>query len=103
MIDIALGGIPFEKRALARATDHKFDDSVVLRTCSAEDLIVLKAFAGRDRDWADIAGVLLRSGQVLDRELIWTEVTPLLELKGEPDSASRLRTLLDDDTELGRW
>lgn len=102
-IDIALGGIPFENRALARATYHKFEDSVVLRTCSSEDLIVLKAFTGRDRDWADIAGVLLRSGQILNRQLIRTEITPLLELKGEPDSASRLRALLDDDTRLGRW
>ncbi|MGH8906536.1 MAG: hypothetical protein ACRD0K_08470 [Egibacteraceae bacterium] len=44
-IDIALGAVPFEERAVERATDYEFDDDVVLRTCSAEDLVVFKAFA----------------------------------------------------------
>jgi hypothetical protein len=31
-----------------------------IRTCSAEDLIVYKAFADRPRDWVDVKGILLR-------------------------------------------
>ena len=57
-------------------------------TCSAEDLIVLKAFAGRDRDWADIEGILMRRAGQLDEPLVFQELTPLLQLKGETTDAS---------------
>lgn len=95
-IDIALGAVPFEVRAVKRATDHAYDDGVVLRTCSAEDLVIFKAFAGRDRDWADIRGIVMRHGPELDDELIWEELTPLLELKKAPEDMSKLRTILGD-------
>lgn len=93
-LDVALGAIPFERRAADRSTDYAFDDEAVLRTCGAEDLIVLKAFAGRDRDWADIRGIAMRSGPKLNRELIWEELLPLLELKGSTDAEERLRAIL---------
>ena len=34
-------------------------DGVTLTTCSADDLIVHKAFAGRDLDWGDVERVLI--------------------------------------------
>ena len=64
---------------------------MALRTCSAEDLVVLKAFAGRDVDWLDIGGVAVRQAGRLDERLIFRELEPLLELKGSLDSADRLR------------
>lgn len=39
-IDVALGALPFEERAVADASDWRVDDQTVLRTCSAEDLVV---------------------------------------------------------------
>ncbi len=39
--DIALGGLPFEEEAVNRATDYAYADGVVLRVCSAEDLVVM--------------------------------------------------------------
>ena len=50
-IDVALGALPFEESVVARATPFAFPGDAPLRTCSAEDLIVLKAFAARARDW----------------------------------------------------
>lgn len=92
-VDIALGAMPFEERAAARATD--FDLGVgVVTTCSAEDLIVHKAFANRDKDWLDIAGISVRQRAHLDREQIWTELSPLLELRDDPSIEPRLRRLL---------
>ena len=44
-IDVALGALPFEESVVARATRFAFPGDVALRTCSAEDLVVLKAFA----------------------------------------------------------
>ena len=93
-VDVALGALPFEVRAAQRASSWEVSSDASLTTCSAEDLVVHKAFAGRDRDWADIEGVVARQGGRLDEALIWTEVTPLLELKAAPESAARLTALL---------
>ena len=68
-----------------------------ITTCSAEDLIVLKAFAGRALDWHDIEGVIIRQGRQLDEELIWSELLPLLDLKGAPEDAIKLRALLANE------
>jgi hypothetical protein len=93
-IDVALGAILFEERMVTRASDFTIEAGVTLRTCSAEDLVVLKAFAGRDKDWLDIEGVAVRQAGRLDEALIWTELDPLLALKGAPEAATRLRAIL---------
>jgi hypothetical protein len=46
-MDIALGAMPFEERTIERSSLAELVPSAILRTCSAEDLIVHKAFAGR--------------------------------------------------------
>lgn len=95
-LDIALGAMPFEQRAVARATPYRFTDGATLVTCSAEDLVVMKAFGGRMRDWADIEGIVLRQGERLDQELIRREVRPLLELKDAVGDLDRVDALLED-------
>lgn len=93
-VDLSLGALPFEERLVERASPWTVGDQHDLLTCSAEDLIVLKAFAGRDRDWADIAGIVERQAGHLDRALIWSELRPLLEAKEEPtDAEDRLQRL----------
>ena len=62
-------------------------------TCSAEDLVVLKAFASRPQDWIDIEKIIIRQSHNLDRHLIRTEPTPLIELKDEPGILIRLEGL----------
>jgi len=93
-IDVALGAMPFEERATDRATDFVLQGGVALTMCSAEDLVVFKAFAGREKDRLDIEGIALRQLGRLDEKLIWTELTPLLGLKAAPDAAARLRVIL---------
>ena len=93
-IDVALGAMPFEERATDRATDFVLQEGVSLKTCSAEDLVVFKAFAGREKDWLDIEGIALRQHGRLDETLIWTELNPILELKDAPEAAARLRAIL---------
>lgn len=48
-IDIALGGMPFETSSVERASEAEFLPGVSLLTCSAEDLVVHKAFIRRSR------------------------------------------------------
>ncbi len=83
-IDIALGGLPFEEESIARSSEAEFLPGVSLRTCSAEDLIVYKAFAARPKDWIDLEGILLRQ-RTLDWSYIEKQLKPLLELKEEPE------------------
>ena len=91
-IDVALGGIPFEERCVARATEFDFGD-VRLLTCSAEDLVVLKAFAGRPQDWVDIESVAVRRHRVLDWNLVFEELKPLAAVRDVPGLLDRLRDL----------
>jgi len=93
-LDVSLGAMPFEERAVERASRFAIGETAWLLTCSAEDLIVFKAFAGRDKDWLDIEGVALRQDRALREDLIWQELEPLLALKESPETADRLRTLL---------
>lgn len=92
-IDVALGALPFEERAVSRATDWRINE-VVLHTCSAEDLVVYKAFAGRPQDWVDVEMVIARQGPSLNDALILGEASPLLELKKAPQDRARLAELL---------
>lgn len=92
-LDISLGGLPYEARVIQRATDFSFDEGAVIRTCSAEDLVVLKAFADRPQDWLDVEGVVVRQGVMLDRELVLSELLPLLDLKEDLTGAETLRRL----------
>ena len=92
-IDISLGALPFEARVIERATVYGFMPKVSLTTCSAEDLVVLKAFADRTRDWSDIEGIVLRTGAELDWETIRAELQPLCEAKEAPHILPRLAAL----------
>ena len=93
--DIALGAMPFEERAADRASPYELPGDTRVTTCSAEDLVVHKAFAARDKDWLDIDGIVTRQGDQLDRGLIWNELLPLLELREDLTIEPRLRRLLD--------
>jgi len=68
-INVALGAMPFEERAVERATAFPIGKDVSLMTCGAEDLVVFKAFAARDKDWLDIEGIVLRQAGKLDERL----------------------------------
>jgi len=94
-IDVSLGAMPFEERTVERASDWPIQEGCALFTCSAEDLIVHKTFAGREKDWLDVEGVAVRQAGALNEGLIWRELDPLLELKGSRAAAERLRKLLD--------
>lgn len=94
-VDVALGALDFERRAVRRASWWTIGDARLF-TCSAEDLIVHKAFAGRDQDWLDVEGIVTRQGKVLDRTLVLDELAPLLELKGTIGDLERLRRVLSE-------
>jgi len=89
-MDIALGAVGFEERSIQRSSMWEVEENVSLRTCSAEDLIVHKCFANRERDWSDVDGILARQWNTLNLKLVRTELKPLAELKEEPEIVVRL-------------
>lgn len=88
-VDVALGGIDFEQRTIQRSSLWKIPEGA-LRTCSAEDLLVHKCFAGRERDWVDVDGILARQKGKLDFALVRRELKPLLALQEQPEKLERL-------------
>lgn len=93
-VDVALGALPFEERAVKRSSTWSWAEGEFLITCSAEDLVVHKVFAGRALDWGDVERVLIRQHGKLNLDLIRKELRPLLELKGELDALAKLDQLL---------
>jgi len=84
-IDISLGALPFEHLVVERATPFEFAPGLELRTCSAEDLMVMKLFASRAIDIRDAEGIAVRHDMTLDWRYIEEQLTPLAEAKEEPD------------------
>lgn len=93
-LDLALGALPFEARAVERASDWPVGPALSLHTCGAEDLVVFKAFAARPHDWSDIEMIAARQGARLDIGLILAEAEPLLTLKEAPADLDLLRAIL---------
>ena len=84
-LDIALGGLAFEEDAVGRSSLFTFPPDVPLRICSAEDLLVLKAFADRPKDWVDVDGIVIRQAGRIDWEYVRAQLAPLTELKEAPE------------------
>ena len=89
-LDVALAGLPYEALVIERASDFEYPQQIVLRTCSAEDLVVLKAFAGRGQDWVDVERIIIRQTGHLDWNYIYEQLRPLAELKDQPEIISEL-------------
>lgn len=92
-VDISLGALPFEVEMIQRATRVEFAPGFSLPCCTAEDLFVMKAFAGRPRDWSDAEGIVARHPQ-LDQRRVVNQLTILCELKEAPEIVERARRLL---------
>jgi len=95
-IDVSLGALPFEELVIEHASSFAFASGSELRTCSAEDLVVMKLFASRPLDIRDAEGVAIRNRGQLDWHYIEAQLQPLADLKQEPEilrTLARLREL----------
>lgn len=93
-LDVACGGFPFELTAVDRARKVQVIPGVRLRLCTAEDLIVYKAFAGRPIDWMDVESIIAKQlRKKLDWRYIHAQLKPLAELKEDPQIVPKLNDL----------
>jgi hypothetical protein len=84
-IDVSLAALPFERLIVQRATFFEFEPGLDLRTCSAEDLMVMKLFASRAIDIRDAEGIAMRHEKTLDWRYIEDQLIPLADAKGDPE------------------
>ncbi len=94
-IDISFAAFPFENELIGRSQKRPYVSGVMLRICEPSDLVILKAFANRARDWQDIRGILIRSGKELDWGHIESVLSMLARLKEEPEIMEQLSKLRD--------
>ena len=88
-VDLAIGMSGFEQRAVHRATPVTIGGTRI-PVVSIEDLLVMKALAGRPQDDQDIRGLVAAQRDVID----WSACLELAEKLGEAadlDIVSRLR------------
>ena len=84
-IDVALAAFPFEIDAIETASPWEIAPGVVVRTCSAEHLVVYKLVAARPQDLVDMAGIVRRQGAQLNVEFVRRWGLEFAELKEDPD------------------
>jgi len=92
-LDVALGAVPFEEKSVDRASPFLVGEGCTITTCSAEDLLVHKVVASREKDWLDIEGILARQWGRLDLKQFESEARPLLELKEDAGAWLRFQAL----------
>ena len=68
-VEVSLAWLPFEREALDRATVEDVA-GIAVPVASAEDLIVYKTVAWRDRDRADVERLLVLYGSRVDLDWI---------------------------------
>jgi hypothetical protein len=83
--DVSFASFPFELEAVERSSPWSLSPDLVLRTCSAEDLIVYKLVAARPGDIQDVIRIVQRQGRRLDVARIRYWGTQFAELKEDPD------------------
>ncbi len=93
-MDVCLASLPFEEEMMNRASSFDYAEGYALRTCSAEDLVILKAFANRTQDWADVESILLRQQCQLEIDYIIECLEPLCQAKSAPEIMNRIRKMI---------
>jgi hypothetical protein len=93
-MDAAPGALDFEERAIQRGSWWEARPGVRLFTCSADDLVVQKAFAARDRDWSDVDRILAVQRERLNIGQILAELRPLAGLKEDAGIEPKLKQML---------
>jgi hypothetical protein len=78
---------------LRRATPFEFAPGIALPIASAEDIVVMKAFAARPQDWVDVEGILVKQRGRLEWAYIPGELSALCELKEAPELVDKLEKM----------
>ncbi len=92
IVDFLLAIPGYDENIVTRAIHCQLDDLKVW-ICTAEDLIVQKAIAGRARDWEDIEGILIEQGGRLDLPYLESWLKQFAEALEKPEVLSEYRAI----------
>ena len=87
--DISMGLPGYEDEVMRRAVDVELEPGKAVKICSAEDLIIHKAIAGRPQDVRDIEGIIYRQRDALDLATIRHWLHAFAELLDNPEIVER--------------
>jgi len=90
-IDISFGIPGYEDEVMHRAVDCAIGENAVIKICTAEDLIIHKAVAGRPKDLDDIESVIIRMAKRLDDGYIVFWLRQFAELLETPEIIDRFQ------------
>lgn len=88
-VDISLALPGYENEMLSRAVEFELEGGRKIKLCSAEDLIIHKAIAGRLQDISDIQGIVYRQGEKLNAGYIRSWLGQFADLLEEPEIQNR--------------
>lgn len=91
--DLSLGLPGYEEHVIARAVPCDLGDGREVRLCSAEDLIIHKALAGRAQDVLDLEGIVARQGVALDIAYVRQWLQELARASADPEVAARFERI----------
>ena len=92
-VDLIFGTSAYASQALLRATVINIAGTTV-RVCTAEDLIVHKLMAGREKDRLDVEAIIRIRRHSLDRPYLDPLVHELALVLGNPEIESRYLALM---------
>jgi predicted nucleotidyltransferase len=98
VVDLLVGVFPYEEQAVERAITIEYEGTP-LRVCTAEDLIIHKAIADRQKDWADIEGIVRRQEGKLDATYVRHWLQQWGDELEKPDLLARFNQLIDQADE----
>lgn len=73
---IGFAGLPYEEEFIERAETYNVGEGNFLRVVAPDDLVLLKAFANRLQDWADLDELITRQAKRLN----WVKIRERLEM-----------------------
>ena len=92
-IDLSLAWLPFEQAALERAPRERLR-GIVLPVAHAEDIVIYKALAWRDRDRSDILQLMALHRDDIDADRVLEVVRQLADAMELPERTRELTALL---------
>jgi hypothetical protein len=93
-LDVTLGALPFEDKAVTSASAEEIVAGVRLQLAPPGALVVFKVFANRPQDWLDVEGIIVKSSHLINWEDVRADLAALLELKDDTTALGRLDELL---------
>lgn len=91
--DVSLGLPGYEEEVIARSVAYDLGGDRAVRVCSAEDLVIHKALAGRVQDLLDIEGIVARQGKALDVAYVRRWLTELGRVSDDPEVPARFERI----------